>query len=454
MKKQLLISFLMVFLLSAKDQMEFFLDFNTFSKTGSDKQAVEIYFSVPVKSLKYDDSLRASFSVNVKVFEDNKLIASDLFGQYSFLKTTNDLKAGGEAPSQTILQLKPGTYRLKAVVTDLTSKDSAVIDIPQSSGKFTIKDIDTKMNISGIQIGSKIIPDGKTGNQFYKNGISVVPNPRKLFGTHNPFLSYYAELYNLEPSKEYRLNWEIYTPEGKFIRKGDQPIKVIGSAGYQAVFDKVKIYYLKSGSYNFLLRLSDKADTDSVYKSNNFYIYRSIDFEHKTVHNDSLGDYYDIWSAEKIEDEMEQVSCILNKAELNTVSQLNENGKRNFLKKFWQNKYAKDPDSYNNFLYLVQLASQDYGTVNIKGWKTDRGRILIKMGEPDKKDQIVMSKSVIDHEIWSYYNSNNKFVFADFHSLGDYKLIHSDYSGEKSDPNWESKLKKRSKGGSIDMGNE
>jgi len=72
------------------------------------------------------------------------------------------------------------------------------------------------------------------------------------------------------------------------------------------------------------------------------------------------------------------------------------------------------------------------------------------MGEPDKKDQLVLNKGTLDHEIWLYYSSNSKFVFTDSHGLGDYKLIHSDYPGEKSDPNWENKLKTRSSGMDMD----
>lgn len=450
MKKILLFCALLIpIIVSAKDKLDFVLDYSCFKQTGSDLGRVELYFSVPVKSLQYNDSLQASFSIKVQVFDGSKLLASDYFGQYSFLKSKNELNSGGEAPSQTNIELAPGTYRLKAVVTDLASKDSAVIEIPQASEKFKIVSPDHKMAVSNIQLSSKMVSAEKNSDQFVKNGMLIIPNPRKLFGTHNPFLSYYAELYNLQKDKDYRLNWEIYTSEGKFIRKGDQPLYLKGSESVKAVFDKVKIYYLKSGSYNFMLRLADQAGVDSVFRSNNFYIYRPLDFEKKVFATDSLADLFEVLPDDKIDDEYAQLSAVFSQKEQSISDQLNESGKRNFLKKYWQEKESADPDARNKFLYLVALADREYSTVNIKGWKTDRGRVLIKMGEPDKKDQLVLNKGTLDHEIWLYYSSNSKFVFTDSHGLGNYKLIHSDYPGEKSDPNWESKLKSRS-GGSMD----
>jgi len=451
MRKFLLFCGLLIPLIAgAKDKLDFVLDYSCFSKPASDLQKVELYFSVPVKSLKYNDSLQASFSIKVQIFDNSRLVASDYFGQYSSLKSKSELTSGSEAPSQTTLELAPGIYRLKAVVTDLASKDSAVIEIPQVSEKFKVTAPGNKLAISNIQLSSKMIPAEKPTDQFVKNGMLIIPNPRKLFGTHNPFLSYYAELYNLEKDKDYRLNWEIYTPEGKFIRKGDQPLVLKGSETAKAVFDKIKIYYLKSGSYNFLLRLADQAGTDSVYRSNSFFIYRPLDFEKKVFAADSLADLFEVLPDEKINEEYTQLSAVFSQKEQNISDQLNEAGKRNFLKKYWQEKESADPDARNKFLYLVALADQNYSTVNTKGWKTDRGRVLIKMGEPDKKDQLVLNKGTLDHEIWLYYSSNSKFVFTDSHGLGDYKLIHSDYPGEKSDPNWENKLKTRSSGMDMD----
>ena len=452
MKKIILLSSMLLTLcLCAKERVEFFLDYNTFYRVNAQSANVEFYFSVPVKQLVYDDSLKASFTINLKVYDKDKLIAGDYFGQYSFLSSEKEKTGGGEAPSQTALNLKPGSYRLKAVVTDLVSKDSAVIDIPQASGRFTIPEPGKNFGLSGVQLGTKILKDAKPGTDFVKNGLMILPNPRKIYRTHNPFLSYYAEAYNLVKDHDYRINWEIYTPDGKFVRKGDAPIEIKATGSTTAVFDKVKIFYLKSGTYKFLLRLTDIGGKDSVYTSNNFYIFRPLDFEKKFFAADSLGDLFDILPEEKISEEFAQLAAIFTTKDKATVDQLNEKGKRGYLKKFWQEREAKDPDARQKFLYLVELADKDYSTVNIKGWNTDRGRVLIKMGEPDKKDINLVTKGKMDHEVWTYFNTNNIFVFADMHGFNDFKLIHSDYPGEKNDPNWETKLQKRSKGG-IDMG--
>ena len=64
---------------------------------------------------------------------------------------------------------------------------------------------------------------------------------------------------------------------------------------------------------------------------------------------------------------------------------------------------------------------------NIHGWKTDRGRIYIDQGEPDKKKTVYSERSEIAPEtdtpsqiLWYYPDSS--FIFTDFHNTREYKL--------------------------------
>ena len=56
------------------------------------------------------------------------------------------------------------------------------------------------------------------------------------------------------------------------------------------------------------------------------------------------------------------------------------------------------------------------------GWRSDRGRIYVKHGEPDEVE--VRSDPYIQgtYLIWRYYQNNMTFVFHDRFGLGEYRL--------------------------------
>ena len=150
----------------------------------------------------------------------------------------------------------------------------------------------------------------------------------------------------------------------------------------------------------------------------------------------------EVLSNKNILEEFEQVYTVLDKKEKRIADKLNENGKVNFLKRYWDRKEENDSDAREKFLYLVSLANKDYSSGTKQGWKTDRGRILITHGSPDKIDKETYATDTNDHEIWSYFNGDYTFVFADIHGFGEFTLIHSNFTGEKYDENWEDRIKK------------
>jgi len=140
--------------------------------------------------------------------------------------------------------------------------------------------------------------------------------------------------------------------------------------------------------------------------------------------------------------EYDQVYITLDKKEQDKYTGLILAGKREFLKRYWTEQEAKQENSRETFKQNINRINSEFSTKNTEGWKTDRGRIILKLGSPSKRDIETYNNEYSDHEIWTYFTGNYTFVFADSHGLGDFKLVHSDYPGEKSDPNWQTKIKK------------
>ena len=73
----------------------------------------------------------------------------------------------------------------------------------------------------------------------------------------------------------------------------------------------------------------------------------------------------------------------------------------------------------------------------------ERGRVLLTYGRPDEIVKTPVQRQGKPYETWTYNNLENGsiFIFADLRGFGQYELIHSTYSQELNNPNWENTLK-------------
>lgn len=94
---------------------------------------------------------------------------------------------------------------------------------------------------------------------------------------------------------------------------------------------------------------------------------------------------------------------------------------------FWK-ELDPDPSTPENeklaeFLERVRVAADRYAARGQPGWRTDRGKVYIRYGEPDDIEQVPSGFQSPAYEIWRYVNKNLTFVFADPGGFGDYVLV-------------------------------
>ena len=82
-----------------------------------------------------------------------------------------------------------------------------------------------------------------------------------------------------------------------------------------------------------------------------------------------------------------------------------------------------------------------FQTTAYPGYRTDRGYVFLKYGQPDKIVEVPDEPAARPYTIWHYYQVANqrdkKFVFmAPDRSTNDYQLIHSNMVGEINNPRW------------------
>lgn len=120
------------------------------------------------------------------------------------------------------------------------------------------------------------------------------------------------------------------------------------------------------------------------------------------------------------------LSLIATKEELKGLRDATEAQRPKAWLDFWA-KRDPDPSTRRNealeeYLRRVRYVMAHFSQLG-PGWRTDRGRVYIEYGPPQRIEHVDDSRGEGEYEIWRYYDSGQVFVFYDRFGLGDYRLI-------------------------------
>ncbi|MDX1545544.1 MAG: GWxTD domain-containing protein, partial [Rhodothermales bacterium] len=155
---------------------------------------------------------------------------------------------------------------------------------------------------------------------------------------------------------------------------------------------------------------------------------------------------------EEVERAFGHVDVIANEQErrrMRNIQDLDE--RRRFLMEFWQKRDPNPGTPINEFREeyygRIQYANERYSNSMREGWKTDRGRVLIKYGMPGQIEPHLYDRDVLPYELWQYNNIPGEgqavFIFYDPTGFGEFELLHSSVTGERKSANWEDELRQR-----------
>ncbi len=124
----------------------------------------------------------------------------------------------------------------------------------------------------------------------------------------------------------------------------------------------------------------------------------------------------------------ETAQLIMTKEEKEIFTHLPDvKSREEFIKEFWD-KRDPDPDTEKNefkeeFFRRIEYANEHFKE-GIPGWKTDRGRVYIYLGEPDKIEEypFVDYPGLRGYIIWIYYDLRVAVEFVDAEGNGLYKM--------------------------------
>ncbi|HPH60494.1 MAG TPA: GWxTD domain-containing protein [Candidatus Syntrophosphaera sp.] len=130
-------------------------------------------------------------------------------------------------------------------------------------------------------------------------------------------------------------------------------------------------------------------------------------------------------------DQIQQLRYIATQNEWKSLRAVPAENMPEVIDRFWQ-VHDPSPGTLRNeareaFYQRVMTADERF-TIHkkLQGWKSDRGRIYIKYGEPDETHSEVHPLDLYPYIIWTYYSQKLEFIFADTGGFGQYRLRNKD----------------------------
>ena len=455
MKKLVIFSVLIAATIIKAQDFNVDFDYSRFFYNDSSSY-LEIYYSFyqpMLKQVKADDQLIVKGILNIKLI--NKENSDTLINKnYQFENIVSDSLSEENQKSFTgnIAYIVPlGEYN--CIFTGMDGNDMTKIDSLSFPLSITALPQD-RVAISDLEIASLIKHSDQNKSMFYKNTYEVVPNPSGIFGQEIPVLYFYSELYNLKVyvgSDNLKVdhlllnsrNKTVYNKVRLFPRNSNSAVDV----------GAINISKMPSGAYTLVNVATDSVKNLTVYSSKKIFIYNPSIIDTTpiiTADNSMLTSEFASMSEEELNQAFDESKYIATKQEKEQWDALkSEDAKKKFLFDFWRARDLTPDTPVNEFkreyFERVKKANANFTNIQRKGWKTDRGRVLLIYGEPSEIERYPNQVDTKPYEIWHYNELEGGviFVFADLTGFSDYTLINSTKRGELSDPDWQRKISTR-----------
>lgn len=423
---------------------------------------VELYVSFGINQQEFEPAetgYQAGFPVEVMVFEEAG--ESEPAWQYSNLlrfvvPDTSNLSETGFFVHQMRMALKPGNYDLHLTIPEDAAKNRKQLELRQ---ELLVPDFDSsnEASLSDVVLATDITTSSNHTDPFYKNGLSIRPSVTRLYGKGIENVFYYVEAYNAAQIAGSNGKYALHA----FVARSNTSHPI--SANLETHFDrdprspdvivgKFDLSELPSGSYTLNVALANEAKKTVTRQSQKFFVYNPGVEEIKSVASEATeSSLFTIMTEEQIDEALEHIQIIATDSERKQARGIKDLAeKRRFLTEFWQKRNPSQDSPFNSFREefnrRIRVADERYRGAFGPGWKTDRGRILVKYGPPVNIEQHLYDQQVKPYEIWQYDNIPGEgqaiFVFADRNGFGQFELLHSTVSGERSLVDWETELRR------------
>ena len=351
--------------------------------------------------------------------------------------------AGSSTVEHATFAAQPGRYMVDMTVTDsatgrVTRKSVEVIayaatpvasDLLLASGMRPFSGSDTVAGTGEVRKGAV----------FLQTSGSEVLTPRQAR------LGYYLELYAAHP-ETVTVSMRVLQADGGQVVALPRHLVPLGAGGgvLQQMLD---LSGLPPGGYR--LETTVAGPDSTVTRSAAF---RMAGFETESamasVGTSARTTPFSTMTEQELDEAYAPLIYLMRSEEQGIYSTLTVEGKRQYLKRFWARRDstpgAGANEAMRGFYTRIGEANQRFregGASEVPGWRTDRGRIFIRYGEPEEKLRRPQAGGTAPYEVWKYSRGRVlKFVFLDLTRFGNYSLIYTNDRHELSRPDWQALL--------------
>ena len=376
---------------------------------------------------------------------------------------TDTTNLDGAFIDQQRFSLPNGEYQMEISIKDMNGGDA----LPVEAMTVEVNYPDDTPAISDILLFDSYAKAEKP-SACTKSGFDFLPRVYPFYGANEEKLHFYAEIYNsdkLYDEGKFLVNYYIETVESSNRMQNYFFSKRYDVKKVDVLLNTIDIKDLPSGNYYLVIEMHDRSN--ELICSKSWFFQRSnpnVAFEIEdlagvSIANTFVGNITEIDTLRKYirfldpicsEMERDYSSNLVRTDDMKTMQQ--------FLFNFWSKRSPMNPkQGFEDYLAAVRRVNMSFKTSSYPGYRTDRGYVFLKYGQPDKIMESPNEPGAYPYEIWHYYevaNQHNKrFVFMSKDSAAnDYQLIHSDVVGEINNPRWQLEIYSRIYGQGYDQG--
>lgn len=412
-----------------------------FFSAGTGSTVIEGTSEIRLIGLAATSAPRTRYRVEIAIADSSglELVRNDWTRE---LPTDAARAAGATAMESFRFAAAPGRYR---ITVRATAEGGAAIERAVEIGAFAVRPLLADLLLATA--AREAADSGAPAPGEIRRGrwvLRTAPVPHLTFSGAG--LTYYTEIYPWPgfSGGEGRLDLEVMSAGGRtMVRAAPQQLRLGASGGVAR--GTMDLTGLPEGGYRLRATVA-VGDSSSMVESP-----FSMGPDRPSAVPDAVTEApagvagtFDGLSEEVLDSLYSPLTYLLQVNERGAFEDLTVEGKRRFLAEFWR---RRDPtpatpdnplrEAFYGGVRLANEAFREGGGAQIPGWRTDRGRIYLRYGEPPDALRRPMGQPK-PYEVWLYTRDRRRwYVFLDRTGLGHYELIGTNDVTERSvDANW------------------
>lgn len=452
--------------LNAKDVLYFVDVTNFYDQDG--KPYVEIYLDVNAYSVNYLQGEAGQFqaAVDVELQIENKT-ASDgarayerKFALLSPLMSDTS-RAGTNFGIMDVrrVTLAPGEYIFTGFLKDPNN--------PEGQQHKFVRELvveaqpEQLMSVSSIEF-IQDVRKSTVQQPHSKHGYDIMPLVTNGTYVDMDSIQFYLELYHTERETKgvYFVNSYITLANSTAKMKQYQKTTRRNAKALDLVMGGFDIRELPSQTYYLNVDVYNVEQKLIANTSRKFFVANSRTGTIAASDPGAFDQFFDL-TEEELDEYIHTLYYVSTATERNFAKSLKtKDEKKNYFYSFWEKRKNNPTDSPTKpwlaYKSRVDYANKQFKAAHLKGWRTDRGRVLLTYGAPNDIERFPSSNTHYPYHIWTYNKlktqPNVKFVFfLPNMATDDWVMIHSDKLGEINNPRWEFDVVRTVQDGNLDV---